>query len=309
MANTNSFHIVRPFTVNDSNFVSSNVAENDYAQWSAATTYNLGDRVIVISTNIHNVYESLQASNLNHNPTTDNQDAPVYWILVSKTNRWKMFDNATSSQTQNANAINVVTSYSSRPNSVFFGNVEAQTIRVVMRDSSNTIVFDQTYQMYEDTGTPSYYSWFLSQLKNKKDLFVYPLPAYSNCKIEAYITNTGQTAKCGTMVVGFAEDIGLTELGASVGIQDYSVKQRNEFGDYQILERAFNKRGQFNIFVNNSEIDRLQNTLAEFRATASVYVASTKYASTYIYGFYRDFDIVIAYNNYSLVNIELEGLT
>lgn len=284
----------------------SEVPENDYAEWASGTTYALGDRVIYTVSGAHSVYESVLGSNTNHNPSTDDG---TYWIYVSKTNRWKMFDNSNTSQTVKADDIKVDISYASRPNCVFFSNVEAQFITVIMYDSNNNVVFEQTTKMYEDTGVASYFSWFTNQVKRRKELFIYPLPPLANCRISAIIDNNGEDAKCGTMLVGSAETIGLTELGASVGIQDYSVKQRNDFGDYQILERAFNKRGQFNIFVDNNVIDRLQNTLSSVRATATLYVGTSKYSSTQIYGFYRDFDIVIAYNNYSLVTIEIEGLT
>jgi hypothetical protein len=313
MSTSSNFYLTRPFTIDDAALAVSNVAETDYAAWLVGTTYALRDRVIVIDTDVHNVYESVQAGNTGHDPQDDvqgdPQNPPVWWILVSKTNRWKMFDNSNSSQTQNADSIEVELDITSRPNAVFFGNVEATEIQVIQEDSLGNEVFNQTFSMIENTGSPSYYSWFLSQLRRKVDLFVTGLQPYAGGKVYAVITNTGSTAKCGTMIVGFAENVGFTQLGASVGISDFSVKRQNDFGDFEILERAFNKKGEFNIFVENSAIDRLQNNLASVRATAILYVGSTAYASTFIYGFYRDFNIVITYPEHSLVNIQVEGLT
>jgi hypothetical protein len=310
---SSDFYLTRPFTIDDAALAVSNVAETDHAAWLVGTTYALGDRVIVIDTDVHNVYESVQAGNTGHDPQDDVQgdpeNPPIWWILVSKTNRWKMFDNSNSSQTQNADSIEVELDITSRPNSVFFGNVEATEIQVIQEDSLGNEVFNQTFSMIENTGSPSYYSWFLSQLRRKVDLFVTGLQPYAGGKVYAVITNTGSTAKCGTMIVGFAENVGFTQLGASVGISDFSVKRQNDFGDFEILERAFNKKGEFNIFVENAAIDRLQNNLASVRATAILYVGSTAYASTFIYGFYRDFNIVITYPEHSLVNIQVEGLT
>jgi hypothetical protein len=313
MSTSSNFYLTRPFTIDDAALVVSNVAETDYAAWLVGTTYALGDRVIVIDTDVHNVYESVQAGNTGHDPQDDVQgdpnNPPEWWILVSKTNRWKMFDNSNSSQTQNTDSIEVELDITSRPNAVFFGNVEATEIQVIQEDSLGNEVFNQTFSMIENTGSPSYYSWFLSQLRRKVDLFVTGLQPYAGGKVYAVITNTGSTAKCGTMIVGFAENVGFTQLGASVGISDFSVKRQNDFGDFEILERAFNKKGEFNIFVDNAAIDRLQNNLASVRATAILYVGSTAYASTFIYGFYRDFNIVIQYPEHSLVNIQVEGLT
>jgi hypothetical protein len=312
---SSNFYLTRPFTIDEDALVSSNVPEDDYGVWNSGTTYALADRVIVTddsgspTLSVHNIYESLQGSNTNHDPVDDDQTAPVWWILVSKTNRWKMFDNSNSSQTQNADSIEVELNITSRPNAVFFGNVEASEIQVIQKDNLGNEVFNQTFTMIENTGSTSYYSWFLSQLRRKVDLFVTGLQPYAGGKVYAVITNTGSTAKCGTMIVGFAENVGFTQLGASVGISDFSVKRQNDFGDFEILERAFNKKGEFNIFVENAAIDRLQNNLASVRATAILYVGSTAYASTFIYGFYRDFNIVITYPEHSLVNIQVEGLT
>jgi hypothetical protein len=313
MSTASNFYLTRPFTINDAALVDSNVAETDYSAWLVGTTYNLGDRVIVIDTDVHNIYEAVQGSNTGHDPQADIQgdpeNPPTWWILVSKTNRWKMFDNANSSQTENAESIEVELDITSRPNAVFLGNVEASEIQIVQKDGAGNTVFDQTYPMNENTGDPSYYSWLLAQLQRKVDLFVAELQPYAGGKVFAYIRNPGSTAKCGTMIVGFAENIGKTQLGANVGITDFSVKRQNDFGDFEILERAFNKKGEFNIFVDNINIDRLQNTLASYRATAILYVGSTGYACTYVYGFYRDFNIVIQYDDASLANIQVEGLT
>jgi hypothetical protein len=43
--------VIRPITINDAALASSNVAENDYAAYSAGTTYNLGDRAIYVGSN------------------------------------------------------------------------------------------------------------------------------------------------------------------------------------------------------------------------------------------------------------------
>ena len=44
----------------------------------------------------HNIYESLQAGNLNKVPEST---LGTWWVIVSKTNRWKLFDNSEGSQT------------------------------------------------------------------------------------------------------------------------------------------------------------------------------------------------------------------
>lgn len=67
-----------PIDITDARFVSSTIAEPDVSEpaWSSGTTYAEFDQVSVISADTHDVYESLQSSNLNHNPAT----SPTYWI-------------------------------------------------------------------------------------------------------------------------------------------------------------------------------------------------------------------------------------
>lgn len=305
--NEGTFYIVRPFEINDATFVSSNVTEDDYSAWNSGTTYStLGQRVIVVASDVHHVYENILASgNLNKNPLTE----PTFWVFVSVTNRWKMFDQSNTSQTENADSIVAKVTTLSRPNALFLGNVECSDITVTQRDALNNIVFTQNYQMVENTGTPSYYNWYFSQRQRKIDLFITDLLPYVGGSIEVTLNNEDNIAKCATMLVGYADGVGVTLLGANIGIQDFSVKRVNEFGDSEILERPFSREGDFNVFVDNGTIDRLAQLLSLRRATATLYVGSSLYRSTYIYGFYDDFNVAIQYNEKSLLNIQVKGLS
>lgn len=91
-----TFNVLVPFVFTDSDLLYTTVSENDHAEWSSATTYALGARVIRTTANTHNIYESLQAGNLNKVPENT---LGTWWVIVSKTNRWKIFDNSEGSQT------------------------------------------------------------------------------------------------------------------------------------------------------------------------------------------------------------------
>ena len=80
-------------------------------------------------------------------------------------------------------------------------------------------------------------------------------------------------------------------------------------GNYTILPRAFNKYANESFYVQNSLVDYLQSRLSKYRATPIVYVGNTAFGATIIYGFYKDFNIAIAYPTQSLCTMNLEGLT
>ena len=90
--------VLAPLAVTAGMLTSSTLAETEYPAWSSGSTYALADRRIYG----HRVYESLQASNLNHQPDT----SPTWWADVGPTNRWAMFDGAVN--TASADTVDIV---------------------------------------------------------------------------------------------------------------------------------------------------------------------------------------------------------
>jgi len=301
--------VIPPLSITDSILTSSNVAETDYAAWSSGTTYNIGDRVRYVTTNFHKVYESLRATNLNHDPTTDTS-SPPYWIEVSPTNRWKMFDTSNSTQTTNSNTIVVTLTPGKVINSVVLLNLEGTSVRVKLTDPVEGLVYDKTVSLLNNGNINNWYNYFFNPIQRRTAVTLTDLPAYGAGVVEITITNTGLTAKCGVCIIGAVQYIGEgINLGASIGIQDYSRKEKDDFGNYQLIQRSYSKKAKFSMAVLNEQIDALQDLLASLRTTPCVWIGDDRYSSTIIYGFYKDFDITIAYHLVSDCNLEIEGLT
>lgn len=299
--------IVPPLVITDTNLTSSNVAETDYTAWSGATTYNIGDRVILTST--HKIYESLRASNTNHDPATDTSDPP-YWIEVSATNRWKMFDTSNSTQTTNANSISVRITPGRVINSVALLGLTATSVTITMTDPIDGVVYNKTITLADTSGIINWYAYFFTQIKSKSQVIITDMPAFKNAYVDIVISNPASTAKCAVCIVGTSTEWGEgIELGASVGIQDYSRKEKNEFGDYVLIKRSYAKRAKFSLPILNTQIDDFQDFLVENRTNPCLWIGDDNYKSTVIYGFYKDFDIVINYHVISDCNLEIEGLT
>lgn len=301
--------VVPPLTITDSNLTSSNVPETDYAAWSSGTTYATGDRVIITTPNIHTVYESLRDSNLNHNPLTDTS-SPPYWLKVGPTNIWKMFDTSTTTQTTNSDSIVVTITPSKVINTVALLNVVGTSIRIKVTDPTAGVVYDTTFSLNKNGNINNWYNYYFDEIYRKNNLVVTDLPAYSAAAIEITISYTGNTAKCGVCILGNVKYVGEgIETGAKVGITDYSRKEKNDFGDYTLIQRSYSKRASYSMAVLNEQIDSLQDLLVGLRTTPCVWIGDERYESTMIYGFYKDFDIVISNHTVSDCNLEIEGLT
>lgn len=300
--------IVRPITINNARLLSSNVPENDYPAWDSGETVGLGARRIYVVGEHHWVVESLQAGNTGHTPTGDNTN-DEWWLLIGNTNRWRMFDESISSTTSNPEEIIVELKNLGPMDSIVLLNVDAATVRIEITDNAAGVVFDETYTMIGNRGVTDWFTFFYEPYEAKTVLLDTSLPKYINAITKITISKPGAVASVGACIVGLSKTMGDTRLGGKVGIQDYSVKQRDDFGNFTILERAFSNYATLDVWVESGQADKIMRILTGYRATPVVYVGDESRESTFIYGYYKDFYETIEYDKYSLYSLELESLT
>lgn len=299
--------IIKPVTVTNSILTSSNVAENDYSEWASSTTYNDGDLVIITGTT-HKVYESLTNSNQGNNPTTSTTN----WLELGATNRWKAFDQKISDQVSNLNSIEYqFNDANSNVTAVSLFGLDGTNVNVTVTDATDGEVYNQDFSLLDNVEIVDWFTYFFADQGKKTEALFTGIPPYFNSDVEITITtDTGQNAKVGQIVFGFLSNFGLTTYGTSVGIEDYSRKETDAFGNFVITQRAFAKLVDYDVRLETGKARTVQNTLAGFRATPTVYIGSEDESlATIVYGFYRRFDITLEGPAYSFAAIEVEGLT
>ncbi len=297
--------IIRPISVTDAMLLSSSIPENDCPAYLSTTTYALDQRVMVVSPGLHKIYRSLQANNKDHLPSI----SPTFWVEESPTNRWKMFDTSITSQAENKDSIVVTLATSGICNGIALLNIDCTIIRVTAVDAQDGVVYDKVHNPASKSGITDWYSYFFEPILTVTDKTFTDLPLYPNMTITVTLTNVGHTVRCGGLIVGHVKKIGTTQRGAKIGIADYSVKARDVFGNFNVIERAFSKRVTFPLWLDTSALDQTQNLFAKYRATPIVYIGIERFGSTIVYGFYKDFSVDITYQNYAVCSIEIEGLT
>jgi hypothetical protein len=307
MADTEfNLKVIRPVAVTPATVINSNVPETDYPAWAAGNTYALGDRVIVASA--HNVYQSAIAGNAGNDPTlAANSDK---WALVGKTNRYKAFDSSISSQTKQATSISYQLRLGQVTSSVGLLNLTGATsVRIRVIDPVFGEVYDETYALSAYTVDSDWWTWYFGEWRQPTQAIINDLPNFPNADIYIDIEG-GDSLGVGVILLGQLRLFSLgVKMGARVGIQDYSRKERTEFGDVVITERAFAKRANFNLLISAEEVDTLNQFMADVRAVPCLWIGSGRYEAATIYGFYKSYDTVISYYDYSEFDIELEGLT
>lgn len=271
----------------------------------------LGGAVINTSSAGSGTHTCSEALNQGNDPTT----RPDYWLDCGATNRWKMFDQSVQSQTTATTTLTTTVATTSYIDTIALLNLTGTSARITATHATFGVVYDKTISLSSpEYAVTDWLSYFMAGFLAKQDVLFEGIPPYTNLNVTLTITApVGTPAACGAWITGLAKDISADklgpELGAKLGIQDYSVKTQDDFGNFTILERAFANRADFTIRINNTDLDYIQNLLASYRATPIVYIGSNGYGSTIVYGFYKTFDIEISYHKYSICTIQLEGLT
>lgn len=293
--------IVTPQTVTTGTLTATNVTITE-TLWTAGT-YALGVQRYVGT----NLYEVIIATT-SAEPTVGVAADPPSWRLVGSINRWKMFDDVISSQTTRTGTIAVTITPGQVVNAVAFFNVSANTVNVTVTDPVEGIVYNTTQTLQDNTLIVDWWAYFFEPIFAKQDAVFTNLPSYRNATITATLDAGAGVAACGAMVIGRQATLGLANFGSGVSIQDYSRKETDAFGNIQIEERAFAKRADYDVTIDSNRVATVQQLLAAIRATPTVYIGEDNRPETVVYGFFRQFDIVIATPTISDCSIQVEGL-
>lgn len=292
---------------------------NPYSEWSSATTYSLGQTVVVgtytgsntVTVASSGTYRSLTNSNLNNNPLT----SPSNWIRLGPTNQFAMFDNVVSSVTSGTSDITFVLD-STSVDSIAVLNAIASKIACAVADHSYSETYLGNVAYYRTTqlsGTESldWYSYFFFDEDTQKTQALYlDIPQVVDGIITIKITGSG-TVSAGSIISGQIKEIGQTQYGVNTGIIDYSRKETDEFGNTSLVVRNYSKRMNAKVFLTNNNLNRVQRLLYSIRATPVLWIGSsdpTFEEPLVVMGYYKDFDTEIAYPAHSLCNITVDGL-
>ncbi len=254
----------------------------------------------------HKTYLSLQAANTGHSPRL--LASAAWWQDEGASNRYKMFDGSVSSQSIGS-TISIKITFGSQGimDTLALLNIKGTSCIVKVWDTFNAVyVYNQTHSLIISGVTPQ---------ETVSDLILTSMtsPTTGAGWLEVVLSDADSTKMCaiGALLCGMAVDTGDTRYGASGGIQDFSIIEADDFGNYTIVERGFSKRASFTVMVAKANIARMFRILSEQRAKKCLYIGSddADYTMTAIYGFPDDWSIVLDYPSHALLNIDLKGLS
>ena len=294
---------VIPILINDSN-MTNNITITE-TLWTAGT-YTLGAKRYKADTYIE--YEVIVASTSDE-PVFGTQQDPPTWKKVGVINKYRMFDGLYATQSSRTSPIEVVVeSGSNFINAVaVLGISDAEFINISVEDTLLGVVYDKTVQLIDNSEVVDWWNFFYSPYELKTEIVFIDLPFYNNVTVT--VTLTGEdVVKCGEILMGRVFSLGQTQLYSGLGIVDFSKKERDDEGNFSLEERTYVKRIDYDVQVDRNRVASVNNFLTKYRATPTVWIGEESAEETIIYGFFRDFEIVLSSPTICECNISVEGL-
>ncbi|MDR2152797.1 MAG: hypothetical protein LBO72_08250 [Helicobacteraceae bacterium] len=305
--------IPKPFEVlqNDAIAIDSAVIPS----YQEGASYVAGDKVIVtVPANhpaidvaaIDTIFEA--ADDVSVSPLVD----PLGWINRGAIDAHKMFDKYESTASEFAQN-GVLELRAQRCSAAFLGRASGRIkieLFLSLQDAPFwTTIVDRKTAHYEPTS--GWYDYFYPELVSEGEAgdTIVEFPA-SDYDMRARFTALGASgASIGRIALGAMYRLGDTIVNPTTAISDYSVKETDETGETYLKPRSFAKSGSFQILVRTSEVDRVYNALVKLRARPTAWIGDDRFDVAIIYGFYRDFSIVLSGQAYCECSLEIEGLT
>ena len=283
--------------------------------WTSTTTFGI-DTKCYVAAGTHKVYQSIVNNNLNVHPKAL---VTGRWVEVCSTNLYKMFDNSSGSHTRFAGNMDIwfnLVNYPDVDTLAVLDILGAESVRVtVYAADQETILWQQSQDLMEwDMSLPvDWYWWLFSDAVPKDSIVFTQIDTFSQpTKLRVEITKADSAVfvEVGTLAFGTARVVGETQWNAVVGIMDFSKKERDDFGNFAVIERRYANTLECDCFLPNSAISAVKRDLAAVRAKPVVWIGSTigMFSPTIIYGFYKNFRIVLDGPGGSYCSLEIEGL-
>ena len=295
--------VIKSVVTTDAILTSSNIPEDEYPAWVSGTSYTALDKVIYE----HKIYERIVTGAGTTTPDLDQ----INWLASGYTNRYRMFDNIISSVSSRTGGIEFTLTPNQVINGIALLNVNASTVRVVMNDPIDGVVYDRTKELRSSSNVIDYYSYFFAPLINLGDLdtaIFLDLPNKPTATITVYVSSGVGLVEVGEVVYGVQSIVGRTNYGTAIGITSYSRKDTDEFGKVTVIKRKNSKYADYDIDIDNTKLAFVQRLFQDIDSVPCVFIGNPEMEELIVYGFYSDFKATISFPTVSKCTLRVEGL-
>ena len=297
--------VINPTVITDTLFTSSTAPETDYAEWTAATSYVLGAKVIRAST--HRVYVCLIAG---VNAVTPEVSCLLTtsprWLDYGPTNRWAMFDGQVSTATAVTSPLTVVL-HPGVVSDIALINVSGATATVSVVNSGTT-VYSESISL-DLTSITDWYEYFFLGFTLRNQAVFSDIPPFSGGVVTVSVTSGGAVS-CGMLLAGNSYNLAPVQYSPTIEILDYSAKIVNEYGTTTFVKRQNTSKAEFSLLLDNTRLSSVFGLVRSLTATPSLWIGSDSIDMDIytVYGWFSGFSVTVPYPYNSLCTLQIQGL-
>ncbi|AFO91918.1 hypothetical protein D1822_10845 [Phaeobacter inhibens] len=292
--------IIEPIDVTEAN-MTTDVPLSE-TEWTAGTTPEGEDRRIG-----KDLYRAVIETA--DDPVTGVNADPPTWIRIGVVNRFQMFDEFYHSQTVATERIEVTVQPSEVVNSVTLLNLDALEVRVQIEDGQGGTLYDETKSLLDNSQVVDYWEYFFSPILRRRDVTFIDLPAYSQPVRISVIGSTGGEVRIGGAFIGRQRIIGEAVYGTRRDLLNFSTKERDQFGRFQIVSRHKAKLVSYDVAVKTRNNDYVADFLEDVADVPCIYIGDPERGGTITYGYPRDFGFPYETPSISKLSLEVESVT
>ena len=291
--------IVRPQEVTPSILTSTNVVNMEPA-WVAGS-YTVGQRVVFAN----EVYEALTTTTAQ--PNVGALADPPTWIRVGWSNQYRMFRDGQDSRSSRAGDIDVTISYPQVINTVGVLGLVGNTAQLTVTDAVDGVVYDETIDLV-DIGVADWWEFFFLPYENIESVVFEGVPPYPGAAVRLLVSALQPTdpVEVGRVVAGLAREVGATLYGSDVQLQDYSIKERDGFGNLRLVPRRVIKLVNYDVHVPTPLVDFVERFLRSLAAQPTLYIGDPLRSSTITFGVFADVSQGITTPSISDLTLQVE---
>lgn len=259
---------------------------------------------------VHGIYQSAANGNLNNGPVVNALTGAAWWAKVGATNKWKPFDRTVSDQAAGATGITYTLTVPSLSTGIAFFNVNASSVGVAVKDLSAATVFSKSRDLTSTEDIVDWYTFVTWDPDYDTEALFTGLPGYAGYSVE--ITVAGTNVGVGEIVLGKVIGLGVSLAGTEVGFEDYSRKDRDDFGNAILVEREYADTVTFQFSLPITDARRVKRVVADLRASPAVWFAGEDLIDrgAQTYGFPAGgLRIPLSVEGRHFATLEIEGIT
>lgn len=303
-----------------------NADESAYAAWNVATTYAVGDKVYYNPTSAL-VYHEFEALTI-HTGVIPDIGSSVTWLDLGPANSRAMFDDRTSTQTRVDGSIAVTVIPNGFFDTIALLNISDSSTANIKIVNDSVTLYDESFDTSGNAEDWDQYFFgedednlaalvavpgiFGDDTPGRAALIINPSLFYASCAITVTLTGSiGTDVGLGLILIGRSRFLGDTLYAPSLGIEDFSTKETDVFGNTYLLERPYADTVTAQLILDSAQVDVVRRKLASYRATPVLYNlnnADTNYESLLVFGFFESFEISLAFESRSFCDLRVQSL-